>query len=760
MSIPPGLIFEFSIRNHLGPPSGAPLSPRAHPTIDERLRKLARILNFSDPVDSHFQDQIAYSLQAMTLPVPPSSPFHGTDLIVCRDSTRLIPLNGIKETDFHALEYLFMRIVNAQTSIEIRGGSEFRALVLEQIKMLMTRRLGRRLLEKIVGFQDNTLAILPVTPTYPDSITRWGRNNREVFIYLDFVDEVRVVVRSPQTGWLTPSSMPHFMTVGHEMIHALNIFSSPNLEAHLAYRELEPLERHYNCREEERTIATFLPRSPQFPLTLEEADAIAWGIDAVNEDQITENSLRSVFGMPARVGHEGTHVCPEIDDINDPDLIEYFFQTCHVSFIGEMHRLIGKGMDVNIYYPQDSTKKSALMCACINGRMESIDLLLRCGADPNRLDANGLTLLHYAIHSADPLFVAELIRRGLVNVTAADQTNAPLIIFTLDTLGKRCMPMIRLLMQHGASIHARAREGRSALHASANLTDLSFFHELVSQGLDPHASNENGVKPIHMALIYGNLPLFQALCRSSQDLYQLTPCGKSLMFFAMWSGNQDTVAYLLELEKNVWSTFFINPPPFHLLYHMDSENNLPISFAFKRAQWDSGQNFVMYLLSLGLPVYTSNPGKFVSLFALSTLPIREIMLDTVYCEQGMIDRNLCFGEPLLRWAIKEGDLSLVLYALNRGAQLNPAVSATCPTTPLHDAVQANKADIVRLLLERGASNTALDANEHSPLQYVFQKIAGQELMDISILHMLYQARVQTVSALRCHINTSFPSDPC
>ena len=60
----------------------------------------------------------------------------------------------------------------------------------------------------------------------------------------------------------------------------------------------------------------------------------------------------------------------------------------------------------------DSRGRTALLLAASRGQAESVDVLLAHGADPNAVDASGMTPLKAALGAGQPAIVAALRRAG------------------------------------------------------------------------------------------------------------------------------------------------------------------------------------------------------------------------------------------------------------------------------------------------------------------------------------------------------------
>jgi ankyrin repeat protein len=714
-------------------------------------------INLDNKSEAHLETELANVIQSNVVPIDPTSPFHQSDLVVFSDAyTGLLPMNGIALSEFRALETLYLRIACGQTNFSIQGGPEFCIEITLLILTLLSKKSGRRLIQELVSHEDKRLIIQPTTPTFPNTITKFGRTNNEVTIHFSF-NKDQILVRSPHTGSLHPKESPPAINLGHEMIHARNIFNAPSMEEYIATRNNPPrLDMRCENMEEERTIMTFLQRSPNFSNPPSTPDAFRRNSleNVSNTIPVSENILRAEFGLPPRVGHEGVSK-PSSDDIHDPDVAEYFAQCCHAGLVDEMKRLIGLGRDPNAYCIHDPKRRTPLMCAASGGAWDAMEVLLKRGALPKCHDLQGLTLLHYAVLSGDAKFVEKLFQMGIVNVHEADYSKQPLLFFAIYHLGERSYEMVELLRAWGASLTAVADDGTSAIHQAATLKDLNLFHSFVNAGANPLSPNHHGIQPLHCALIAGNIPLFYLLCKNYEQFYQRTPCGKSLMFFAMWSGKKEVVAHLLEINRQFQQ---ILAPPFDIMIQRDLSNELPSSCAFKGAQYEAGQDFILYLLSLGQPgrpfnISKSQFGDFVTLFVTAKSPLRWDMLNTVYNNPGYIDEPLCYGESLFRWAVKEGDIELAAYAIAHGAQVNVTVTEDSPTTALHDAVDENKPLMVKFLIQTGADSRVQDINGRTPLECALEKITDGEELDFSIVNMMLTTREHVVAALGQNICT-------
>jgi ankyrin repeat protein len=201
--------------------------------------------------------------------------------------------------------------------------------------------------------------------------------------------------------------------------------------------------------------------------------------------------------------------------------------------------LVDRGASLNLTDPDGST---ALVLAIINGHYDTAALLTEKGADPNIADTSGMAALYAAV---DMNTLGEVYGRpgrpASSRVTALDlmmvllahgaNPNAPLKSPTLQrahtpgepTLNEGSTPMmraakngdaatVRLLLDHGADLNARQKNGTTALMFAAGLgfgtgtfaNDyatpgelLEAVKVLVAAGADVNAISEAGQTPLH-----------------------------------------------------------------------------------------------------------------------------------------------------------------------------------------------------------------------------------------------------------------------
>jgi len=169
----------------------------------------------------------------------------------------------------------------------------------------------------------------------------------------------------------------------------------------------------------------------------------------------------------------------------EPPAAASLFQAIQKGDSASVKRLLDQGVGANV---QDPEGTPALMAAALYADASCVKLLLDWGANPNLRNAVGATPLMWAV--PDLAKVKLLIAAGAeVNARSANLQRTPLLI-AASYPGS--VEVLRLLVDHGADVHAKDRNGVHALGRAALSADVSVVRFLVEHGSDP---NEPGYGP-------------------------------------------------------------------------------------------------------------------------------------------------------------------------------------------------------------------------------------------------------------------------
>jgi ankyrin repeat protein len=154
--------------------------------------------------------------------------------------------------------------------------------------------------------------------------------------------------------------------------------------------------------------------------------------------------------------------------------------------------------DINFRY-RNFENENALHIAARYNRKETLAILLEQGIDINSGDSFGLTPLHFAASTS-----GENVRYLLENSAAAAARDLSRRVPLHFAAGSQTKEAIVHLLTSGADINVRDENGLTPLHYAMmrrNL-DLEVIKLLLSAGADPNTSTKDGLTPLNFAKYY------------------------------------------------------------------------------------------------------------------------------------------------------------------------------------------------------------------------------------------------------------------
>ncbi|KAJ5272283.1 hypothetical protein N7478_007408 [Penicillium angulare] len=235
-------------------------------------------------------------------------------------------------------------------------------------------------------------------------------------------------------------------------------------------------------------------------------------------------------------------------------------------------RLIDAGADVNFTSPDGRT---AILDAARWHHYESLQILLRHGADLHFVDSNGQNVLFAALDNGyntggrDAL--PQFLDLGLDIEFRNRKQQTPFLFFIshyrsyrLDGTGNR---VLHLFFDRGANLNARDIEGGTVIHYAAKLNMPGLINMLVKENIEVNQYDKNGESPIFWALkntrttsdMYGTV---QRLLELGADDHHVNLHGQTLLCIAAHRWCLQLTALLLEREGDV--------------HHRDNEGRSPL----------------------------------------------------------------------------------------------------------------------------------------------------------------------------------------
>lgn len=346
-----------------------------HEEKSPKLERVAKLLQqyreASDGPDiSDGIDEISQTLDKFALPLDENSIFSGTDLIVIHDSFEgTLPINGIKKNELERTEQLFKNIAEGKDKIFISEDS-FKTDAESLIKMLLTRNIGRKLIQKVL---DNPFITKIEILAGERSQLQKTDIEGEFKLILNQFDKAGGPALTPN-GKLKIQTTPLHISLGHELVHASHL---PNtLE-----NSLPTFSHKYHDLEEQLTI-TGLKKD----LSLEDPDSTIDNYDELNEWNITAAFTNNHDVYYPRFSHEGISLnnalplrADDIENYSELEIKRLRDDITSLVKIGALYDL--EQMDADIHKLFENEPLPLIFSSLLSGNMNTVHFLLNKGFD-------------------------------------------------------------------------------------------------------------------------------------------------------------------------------------------------------------------------------------------------------------------------------------------------------------------------------------------------------------------------------------------
>ena len=416
----------------------------------------------------------------------------------------------------------------------------------------------------------------------------------------------------------------------------------------------------------------------------------------------------------------------------------------------------------------------ALHIAADNDNIQTVQLLVGCGADVNALNKSGQTPLHTAAggledcrelcsilveHKAkidtvdedgnQPLHLAckqghtrtcrLLLSKG-ADVKAVNRSNQTPLLAAASS-NRNCSELCSILLEHKAKIDAVDKGGNQSLHLACKQGHTRTCRLLLSNGADVKAVNRSNQTPLHAAASSNRdcSELCSILLEHKAKIDAVDKGGNQSLHLACKQGHTRTCRLLLSNGADVKAVNRSNQTPLHaaassnrdcsqlcsiLLEHkakidaVDEDGNQSLHLACKQGHTRTCR----LLLSNGADVKAVNRSNQTPLHAAASSNRDCSQLCSILLEhKAKIDAVDEDGNQSLHLACKQGHTRTCRLLLSKGADVKAVNRSN--QTPLHAAASSNRdcSQLCSILLKHKSNIDAVDEDGNQPLHLACKK---------------------------------------
>ncbi len=379
--------------------------------------------------------------------------------------------------------------------------------------------------------------------------------------------------------------------------------------------------------------------------------------------------------------------------VNGPT--EELAQASRVGDLRTAEALLSSGVNPNL---PDKYGKTPLYYAASFNEAKTVALLLTYHADPNARAARRetefpATPLQYAAELGNLHIASELMAAGARVDTVGNGGRTALHFAVLG----RHLDLIQFLIEKGADLNARDREGTSPLDDAVWRGSLDAAAILLAHGARLNeAEVKTGATPINEAAYLGRTELVKYLLQFNPDLAIADNRGYTPLENAVRKGKEEAALLLLAAEAKEQKS----PHAFEGVLEPVIRND---------------ESLVLEeLLRRGVSVHGVLPSGSTLLDTAASNGAAKIVpvLLRNSADPNVAGRN---GATPLEDASLKGYEAIAAMLLDHGAQVNRLNSAS-GTTALYAAASFGKSNVVKLLLNRGANPNLCGKSRTTPYQ--------------------------------------------
>ena len=218
---------------------------------------------------------------------------------------------------------------------------------------------------------------------------------------------------------------------------------------------------------------------------------------------------------------------------------------CSNSCFDTVFTLLERGANVNERVHENLTPLHQVANSISNNSCRIGEILLKNGADVTCKVRFGCTALRFAVRSGNIALVKMLIAHGSAVAVDLDDYGSTLLHATSTISGNTSSSIVMHLVNHGALLEARDRNGRTALHLACSVGNKMICLLLIRLGSDVNAKTCDGWSSLYWAVCIGNFEIVKVLIESKANPNEKTKNGETLLYSCLSSLSWPHMAKIL-----------------------------------------------------------------------------------------------------------------------------------------------------------------------------------------------------------------------
>ncbi|HEV2601989.1 MAG TPA: ankyrin repeat domain-containing protein [Candidatus Babeliales bacterium] len=180
-----------------------------------------------------------------------------------------------------------------------------------------------------------------------------------------------------------------------------------------------------------------------------------------------------------------------------------------------------------------------------------VQLLLDRGANIQATDRAGLTPLLLAVEYNRIKVVKELLARNARLDVVSKRGFTPLKILLIKSHKESILPLLQLLLDHGAKIDERYESGDTPLSQAIKNNRFDAVKFFLDRHADIEASNQGGKTPLMEAVLWGNTDIAELLLQRGANIEAQDMEGNTPLLLAAKQGILKSLQLLLDKKANI-----------------------------------------------------------------------------------------------------------------------------------------------------------------------------------------------------------------